>query len=545
MRMKCTCGTVLKVPEHLAGRRVRCPKCKAPIDVPSMPEEEPVSKGDATIKPRDDTQVAKQPAPSSPPPKATPPPEPHEPPEAPPKPPAQALPSVPSSWLPEASPPPSSQPPATTTPSDKLGNATGRESPKPPSGAPRTLVIAKAQSLVASALAATQATLSYPGWIVIAAFASVAVLLGFGVGLLVGGASHPEMTRPKYKGSHKQEKLLPPPSRRLRIGSEDTAGQQPTTGTTDEPTPTPGLHKRAETVKSEGMLTQPDVADAPAAGGDAPKPACNQEDLQSCMAKLAEAYEREEWETAYPMAETACEVGEMTACFKQGVMAKNGLATGKSPQTALALFEKACNGGDAEGCLQAGMMLKSEKEPEIPVDLKRAMTLILEACKMGHGLACYVAGLEAIDVEDPEVRETGLALLAMACKLGEKHACNTVEQETKWAAEEAAYEASTKPVVSQFEGIEWVVSGRLAPRFKLKGVKCQVPFRQKRMCELLIGLPEGWKRGTGEMIETKAFDADGVQSSLPGILPGDVRSGGVIRDKLRIEVRTEKVEISL
>lgn len=81
MRLKCKCGKVLKIKDELAGKRIRCPGCKAAISVPSLA--------------KDEAPVAPEPEPSQPPA----PPEPSAPP-APPEPPQP--PALPESSQPEA-----------------------------------------------------------------------------------------------------------------------------------------------------------------------------------------------------------------------------------------------------------------------------------------------------------------------------------------------------------------------------------------------------------------------------------------------------------
>jgi hypothetical protein len=52
VRVSCSCGAKLKVPAKAAGRRVKCPKCAAVVQVPARepppPEPEPLSGGSDT-----------------------------------------------------------------------------------------------------------------------------------------------------------------------------------------------------------------------------------------------------------------------------------------------------------------------------------------------------------------------------------------------------------------------------------------------------------------------------------------------------------------
>ncbi|MFT5526863.1 MAG: hypothetical protein ACI9HK_004843, partial [Pirellulaceae bacterium] len=56
--IKCQCGRLLKIPDKLAGRRVRCPKCDAAVDVPKSAAQAQPSTESEPVKPR--TQEAKE-----------------------------------------------------------------------------------------------------------------------------------------------------------------------------------------------------------------------------------------------------------------------------------------------------------------------------------------------------------------------------------------------------------------------------------------------------------------------------------------------------
>jgi len=43
MKVTCTCGAVLKSPAHAAGKKVRCPRCSASVQVPGFDSPSPLS----------------------------------------------------------------------------------------------------------------------------------------------------------------------------------------------------------------------------------------------------------------------------------------------------------------------------------------------------------------------------------------------------------------------------------------------------------------------------------------------------------------------
>jgi LSD1 subclass zinc finger protein len=57
-----TCNKKLKVPDAAAGKKVRCPACKAVVMVP-VPEEELVAPDDDLVEPDEDTAISEAPPP--------------------------------------------------------------------------------------------------------------------------------------------------------------------------------------------------------------------------------------------------------------------------------------------------------------------------------------------------------------------------------------------------------------------------------------------------------------------------------------------------
>ena len=183
MRIKCKCGAVLKVPESAVGKRIRCPKCKAALDVPGegvLTEESKVRDGGKRAE-----QTAKVPPPPPP--------------------------------LRQTSPEPSATPdPARITGAGAAPAADDLPGEQEPSAPPEhTPVVARppettsAQGPLRSAL---KASLAYPGWVVVSAFAFVSFAVGFGGGLLVGGHKVPEVecpTCPTADGHHNQDVRAP------------------------------------------------------------------------------------------------------------------------------------------------------------------------------------------------------------------------------------------------------------------------------------------------------------------------------------------------
>ena len=195
MRVKCECGALLKVPDSMMGKRVRCPKCKAPIELSEGSAGQEEFRAQAERKAAGDKVAAKKPSPPAPPP---------APPQSPPAPP-NSPPEAPSA--PSASETPKTQD-ARTQKSRRAGRVRG---------------------LAVSVLTATKSTLSYPGWAVVGGFSVISVLFGFGVGMLV--ADGPETTSgttdiEKAEPQGMEQELLPPSQKRAGMKYPDAQVQR-------------------------------------------------------------------------------------------------------------------------------------------------------------------------------------------------------------------------------------------------------------------------------------------------------------------------------
>ncbi len=251
---------------------------------------------------------------------------------------------------------------------------------------------------------------------------------------------------------------------------------------------------------------------------------------------------------------TACMADDRDACLR--VLEAAEKAGDERKQ--LGATAKLCDLGNGAACFNLGVTFaKGEGGPK---DLQRAVTAFVKACEHNHAKSCTQAGLMLFDGEGvPADAEAGTTLLERACGLGEpQEVCNLAKTRRAIIREQAqiaglkgklagapsgAGQGSAGAVASKFEGIEWVVQPELAPNFRLRTVKCDEPFRDKRMCHLTIELPEGWSPQHNGMAVAKMLDAEGVQTGQMHVSPVSADPGQVVRERLRIEVATRRVVI--
>uniref|UniRef100_A0A1B6DXD8 Cytochrome c oxidase assembly factor 7 n=1 Tax=Clastoptera arizonana TaxID=38151 RepID=A0A1B6DXD8_9HEMI len=88
----------------------------------------------------------------------------------------------------------------------------------------------------------------------------------------------------------------------------------------------------------------------------------------------------------------ACELGEMTACYRAGVLTilDSGSPNSKLDcKQGLGLLEKACNNGNAEACHHlSGMYLEGFEPAKILKDMKKAHDFATKACDLNNIYSC-------------------------------------------------------------------------------------------------------------------------------------------------------------
>jgi len=299
-----------------------------------------------------------------------------------------------------------------------------------------------------------------------------------------------------------------------------------------------------------GCSKKSEVEKPPEDASSAAQAACfSTGDEGSCNQFLQQAYKGSEQDKqrAFAAASTACEQQNAHACLFLAILTEKGEGTAADKAKAAGLYEKACSGGNTEACVSLSGMY--EKGEGVLTDPRKSLELLLIACKGSNATGCYLAGLTLLDSDDPSIKQAGLAALRKACDLGDKDACKSARQEAEFQATMASVSApgpvgdhhQQPDVSSRFVGVEWVVSGGISRAFQLKKVTCQEPFRNHRMCELTISLPEGWEGGM-RPVQGRVLDGDGAQTAqwmVGGML--NAEPGRVVRDRFRIDTDTKRV----
>jgi TPR repeat protein len=89
--------------------------------------------------------------------------------------------------------------------------------------------------------------------------------------------------------------------------------------------------------------------------------------------------------------ERACDLGDLAACTKTGLLHELGQDTPEDPEQAWAFYRRACDGtdcraGDPAGCSHLGVLLRNGSGGER--DEAQAAELFRRACNGGHEEAC-------------------------------------------------------------------------------------------------------------------------------------------------------------
>lgn len=155
---------------------------------------------------------------------------------------------------------------------------------------------------------------------------------------------------------------------------------------------------------------------------------------QACEAGVAEACARygdllargsaaiaADGDAASRALDRACELDELAACNRLGLMLWTGQGLKIDTNRADTLFEKACEGGLGESCEHLGSMLDAVAPPGVR---QRAVMALERGCDRGRASACATAGEWYIAGKGvpPSVRQ-GRGLIEQACRQGLQSAC--------------------------------------------------------------------------------------------------------------------------
>ena len=103
------------------------------------------------------------------------------------------------------------------------------------------------------------------------------------------------------------------------------------------------------------------------------------EAAQSQYDEAETAYDAEDYETAAPLYEAACEGGHMKGCRDRGYMAEAALGMEQNYEEARTYYQTSCNGGDAAGCAYLGEVFLEGWG--VSKDYDRAIELYTHACE--------------------------------------------------------------------------------------------------------------------------------------------------------------------
>lgn len=151
----------------------------------------------------------------------------------------------------------------------------------------------------------------------------------------------------------------------------------------------------------------------------------------ACKAGLAKAcyyggvviYNNFDRDGSIPMLKTACDGGEMRACYMVADMLRYGVGMEQDEAAAQALYGKACAQGQMPACLRYGDMLEygqgGEENP------RKAYVVFKKSCDAGVSTACYkIASFLRYSEVVPNDETAARAALESACKQNNWSACS-------------------------------------------------------------------------------------------------------------------------
>lgn len=127
---------------------------------------------------------------------------------------------------------------------------------------------------------------------------------------------------------------------------------------------------------------------------------------------------------AVPYFESACDSGELGACYDLGVLYEDGEALPKDEAKAMSLYEKACHAQTGDGMACNNLAVMYEKGRGVAADQDKASQLYQRSCNLGSMLGCRNLArryLEGKGIEHDPAKAA--SLLDKACNLGNVEAC--------------------------------------------------------------------------------------------------------------------------
>lgn len=121
--------------------------------------------------------------------------------------------------------------------------------------------------------------------------------------------------------------------------------------------------------------------------------------------------------------QTACDAGDLTACYQVGRRLRRGVEVEGDPARARTVLERACQGGVLDACAELGALFRFGEGGER--DVERARGLYERACDGGSLVGCTAlgallqAGISSLG-KDPERAH---ALFRASCDGGEQSGC--------------------------------------------------------------------------------------------------------------------------
>lgn len=126
----------------------------------------------------------------------------------------------------------------------------------------------------------------------------------------------------------------------------------------------------------------------PSAGRSANAPAnpSSSANAQSDEQQASQFMQAKNYRAALPVAQRACNEGNMTGCNIVGLLYRNGWGVAQNYVLALPFFQEACNGGEVSGCGNLGYLYVNGFG--VPQNIPKGAALLQRACNGGRPWSC-------------------------------------------------------------------------------------------------------------------------------------------------------------
>lgn len=234
----------------------------------------------------------------------------------------------------------------------------------------------------------------------------------------------------------------------------------------------------------------------------------------------------------------ACDLGSLTACTRLG---QRFIGAGKGG-SGIRMLEGACNKGHGDACRWAGEAYQAGVGG-VPEDGPKAVDAYEKGCRAKDQAACFNRGAFYMTGRGgtPKDKARGLELMTAACRAGYSEGCGILATNgvdvSAGAGTGAAGGGAEEASVQRLAGIGWEVSGRLVDRLRLTKVKCEEPFRDKKMCHMT--LTTSARFGKREIVWATVYDRSGAQTARSIITTPE--QPGAAKQRIRVGVDTRKV----